>query len=91
MNDLSTRVRNYLNRKRGVTPEITRTEVEQVDPEVQAILDTWNNLCDTFGTAWKIMKWAALILAAITFMWTLAIADIQADCYKHKECREWMK
>ena len=94
--ELTTRIQTYLNRKRP-QPKVThhvKKEAEPVDEYEQAkyeLSEAWKD--------WKeVCKWPILILKlvlfavfAVSFLWALAVVDIQIDCYNHKECREWMR
>lgn len=91
MNDLSTRVRNYLDNLKGVKPAVKQVDEPKIPTEVDEMIQAWKDVIDHFRPALKVAKAIAIILACLVVMWSMTIASIQIDCLKNKECREWMK
>lgn len=93
MNDLSTRVRDYLDRKKPaqstvVTPDVT-SEVDT--DEVDELKQSWIEFKESVRTPVRITKCILGVSAVILVLWAMAIVDIQNDCYLNKECREWIE
>lgn len=93
MNDLSTRVRDYLDRKKPTRPlEVTPDVTSEVEPDEFDELDqAWSEFKDQFKTPILYLKIFLTICLVILCLWAMAIVDIQNDCYMNKECREWVK
>lgn len=91
MNDLPTRVRNYLDSLKGIKPTVKQSVEPEVPTEVDEMIQAWKDVIDHFRPALKVAKAIAIILACLVVMWSMAIVSIHIDCLKNKECREWMK
>lgn len=92
MNDLPTRVRDYLDRKKPARPlEVTPDVTSEVSPdEFDELSQAWSEFKQTFRVPIIIIKCIAGVSIVITVLWAMAIVDIQNDCYMNKECREWV-
>lgn len=85
MNDLSTRVRNYLDRKKprrqvNMTPDV-KTEVE---PEVIYVTKPANPTV-------KIIKLIVGVIGMIMVVWAMSVVEMQNRCYLDRICREEME
>lgn len=90
MNDLSTRVRDYLDRKKPDRPQTVTSDVtSEVKPD--ELTKAWTEWKDYFRVPIFIMKCILAISLVVITLWALAIVEIQNDCYLSKECREWVK
>lgn len=93
MNDLSTRVRDYLDRKKPARPlKVTPDVTSEVEPdEFDELGQAWSEFKDQFKTPILYLKIFLTICLVILCLWAMAIVDIQNDCYMNKECREWVE
>lgn len=90
MNDLSTRVRDYLDRKKPDRPQIVTPDVtSEVAPD--ELTEAWTEWKDYFKTPIFIGKCVIGFSCVLLILWAMAIVDIQNDCYLSKECREWIE
>lgn len=81
MNDLSTRVRDYLDRKKPARQvEMTDDVILESVPEVKTISMTKFILTIISG-----------LIGGLVLLWVMAVVEIQNDCYMSKECREWVE
>jgi hypothetical protein len=91
MYDLSTRVRNCLDKKKPAKVEtVTQTVTIGTDEE-----EDYQRAIAEFKEAWRpiarIMKCILYIGLTFTVLWAMANTGVVNDCYLDKECREWVK
>ena len=83
MSDLPKRVREYLDKYKP-KPKVTESVI---DEEVEY---RWSDFLDEHRKALFVIKLITYPVVFIVFLWSLAVVDIQNDCYLDTRCREWM-
>jgi hypothetical protein len=69
----------------------TVTHNVKVEVDENEIQDFWQEFKEAFRVPIFIFKSIFIVSAVLLVMWAIAIVDIQNDCFKSKECREWIQ
>lgn len=91
MNDLPTRVRDYLDKKKPRKVETVTDSVMVGTDEDEDFKLAMSELKEAWRIPIEAFKGMLIIFSVLVIMWSLAVVDIQNDCWLNKECREWVK
>lgn len=88
MNDLQSRIKDYLDRKKPAEPKVMTEHVTTTDvPEPELWLEFKSDMR-------KLLRPYVVftILISIGFLaFAMKIVEIEMECYKNEECREWIE
>ena len=90
MNDLSTRVRTYLDQKKPalqakLTPDVTIAKAE-LDQSIDELSTAWTEFKNTYEPIISLFKWSMMFVMSIVVIWAIAVVEIQNRCYLDKAC-----